>query len=119
MTSKNLATLAVLLASAFASVLAPGAQAQTRKDSAILGMILEPSPGLDPTTSSAASIGEIVHYNVLEGLTKINMDGTVVPLLAESWTIDPDGKSYTFHLKQGREIQRRRSLRCGRRQVQL
>jgi peptide/nickel transport system substrate-binding protein len=83
-----------------AAALSPAAQAQTRKDSAVLGMILEPT-GLDPTTAAAAAIGEIVHYNVLEGLTKINMDGTIVPLLAESWTIDPDGKVYTFKLRKG------------------
>ena len=38
---------------------------------------------------------------MLEGLTKINMDGTIAPLLAESWTIDPDGKVYTFKLRKG------------------
>ena len=79
---------------------APAAHAQTRKDSAVLGMVLEP-PGLDPTTAAAAAIGEVVHYNVLEGLTKVNMDGTIVPLLAESWAVDPDGKVYTFKLKRG------------------
>src|SRR3954468_4435022 len=77
-----------------------GADAQARKDSVVLGMVLEPT-GLDPTSAPAAAIGEVVHYNVLEGLTKINMDGTIVPLLAESWTIDPDGKLYTFKLKKG------------------
>jgi peptide/nickel transport system substrate-binding protein len=77
------------------------AQAQARKDSAVLAMVLEPAPGLDPTSASAAAIGEIVHFNVLEGLTKINMDGSITPLLAESWTTDPDGKSYTFKLRKG------------------
>jgi peptide/nickel transport system substrate-binding protein len=73
-------------------------QAQGRKDAVTIGMVLEP-PGLDPTVAPAAAIGEIVHYNVLEGLTKINVDGTVTPLLAESWTMDPDGRSYTFKLR--------------------
>ena len=49
----------------------------------------------------AAAIGEVVHLSVLEGLTKINMDGKITPLLAESWTIDPDGKVYTFKLRKG------------------
>ena len=80
--------------------LAAGASAQGRKDSVVLGMTLEP-PGLDPTTAPAAAIGEIVHYNILEGLTKIQLDGKVVPLLAESWSIDPDGKVYTFKLRRG------------------
>ena len=80
------------------------AQAQGRKDSLVLGMVLEP-PGLDPTTAPAAAIGEIVHYNILEGLTKINVDGSVTPLLAESWSVSPDGKAYTFKLKKGIRFQ--------------
>ncbi len=76
------------------------AWAQRRKDSVVLGMVLEPT-GLDPTTGAAAAIGEIVHYNILEGLTKINVDGSVTPLLAESWSTTPDGKTYTFKLKKG------------------
>ncbi|HZT56222.1 MAG TPA: ABC transporter substrate-binding protein, partial [Burkholderiaceae bacterium] len=91
----------IALVAAAATFAPPLAQAQMRKDSAVLGMILEPAPGLDPTAASAAAIGEVVHYNILEGLTKINMDGSIAPLLAESWTVDPDGKSYTFKLKKG------------------
>ena len=80
--------------------LAPHALAQARRDQVVIGMVLEP-PGLDPTSGAAAAIGEIVHYNVLEGLTKIGMDGSVTPLLAESWQLGPDGKTYTFLLKKG------------------
>jgi peptide/nickel transport system substrate-binding protein len=80
--------------------LAPLARAQSRRDSVVLGMVLEP-PGLDPTSGAAAAIGEIVHYNVLEGLTKIGMDGSVTPLLAESWLLGPDGKTYSFVLRKG------------------
>ena len=93
-------TVLLMLASA-AALAAPAAHAQAAKDSAVLGMVLEPAPGLDPTMASAAAIGEVVHYNVLEGLTKINMDGSIAPLLAESWSVDPDGKSYTFKLRKG------------------
>jgi peptide/nickel transport system substrate-binding protein len=82
-------------------VFTPATHAQARKDSAVLAMVLEPAPGLDPTMAAASAIGEIVHYNVLEGLTKINMDGTIVPLLAESWSVDPDGKAYSFKLRKG------------------
>ncbi|MED5620617.1 ABC transporter substrate-binding protein [Ideonella sp. BN130291] len=93
------AASAALIAVALVGTASP-AQAQSRKDAVVLAMVLEP-PGLDPTTAPAAAIGEIVHYNVLEGLTKINQDGSVTPLLAESWTMDPDGRSYTFKLRKG------------------
>ena len=46
----------------------PDALAQARKDTVVLAMILEP-PGLDPTIAPAAAIGEIVHYNIFEGLS--------------------------------------------------
>ena len=78
--------------------------AQRAKDSLVLGMVLEPT-SLDPTSAPAAAIGEIVHYNVLEGLTKINAAGAVLPLLAEDWSSEPDGKSYTFKLRKGVKFQ--------------
>ncbi|EHR69038.1 ABC-type dipeptide transport system, periplasmic component [Burkholderiales bacterium JOSHI_001] len=91
-----LATVAAL----GAGLAAPSAQAQARKDQVVIGLVLEPQ-GLDPTTAPAAAIGEVVHYNLFEGLTRINADGSVSPLLADSWTMDPDGKSYSFRLKKG------------------
>jgi peptide/nickel transport system substrate-binding protein len=61
-------------------------------------MVLEP-PGLDPTAGAAAAIGEVTHYNIFEGLTKINEDFSVTPLLAEKWTFSPDLKTLTFTLR--------------------
>jgi peptide/nickel transport system substrate-binding protein len=90
----------LVVAGLLALSVAPAALAQAGKTTAVIGLTLEP-PGLDPTTGAAAAIGEIVHYNVLEGLTKINQDGSVSPLLAESWKVEPDGRSYTFKLRRG------------------
>ncbi len=89
-----------LLAGAPLAAALPLAQAQSKKDNVVLGMVLEPT-SLDPTSAAAAAIGEIVHYNVLEGLTKISMDGAVTPLLADNWYHTPDGKTYTFTLRKG------------------
>ncbi|NBQ87231.1 MAG: ABC transporter substrate-binding protein [Betaproteobacteria bacterium] len=83
-----------------ASALPLQAQAQGRKDSIVLAMALEP-PGLDPTAGAASAIAEITHYNIFETLTKINADGTVSPLLAESWEVSPDLRTYTFRLRRG------------------
>ncbi|WP_319532466.1 ABC transporter substrate-binding protein [uncultured Cohaesibacter sp.] len=88
-------TAALVVASGF---LATGALA-ARTDITI-GVRLEP-PHLDPTAGAAAAIDEIVYTNVFEGLTRIIGDGSVVPALAESWTISEDGKTYTFKLHDG------------------
>ena len=80
------------------------ALAQSRKDSMVIGIALEP-PGLDPTANAASSIAEIVQYNILETLTKINSDGSVTPLLAESWEASPDLRTYTFKLRRGVKFQ--------------
>src|SRR5271157_482670 len=82
------ASLALVLSAGFAFA----------KDSVTIGMVLEP-PGLDPTTAPAAAIGEVTHYNIFEGLTKIEEDFSVTPLLAEKWTFSPDLKTLTFTLK--------------------
>lgn len=76
------------------------AAAQTAARSVVINLSLEPNT-LDPTMGAAASIGEVVHYNVLEGLTKIEENGAVVPLLAESWGVDSAGKVYSFRLRAG------------------
>ena len=78
--------------------------AQGRKDAMVLGMTLEP-PGLDPTAGAAAAIAEIVQYNVFETLTRINADGSVTPLLAQSFEVSPDLKTYTFQLHRGIKFQ--------------
>jgi peptide/nickel transport system substrate-binding protein len=38
---------------------------------------------------------------MFEGLTRIQDDFSIAPQLAESWTVSPDGKTYTFKIRQG------------------
>jgi len=99
-------TLALLPAAAglLASGLPFAALAQAKKDTLVLAMALEP-PGLDPTAGAASAIAEIVLYNVFETLTKINADGKVTPLLAESWEVSPDLKTVTFKLRKDVKFQ--------------
>jgi len=93
---------ALLAAAAFTALflLPQPVSAQGKKDSVVMGMTLEP-PGLDPTAGAAAAIAEVTLYNVYETLTKIKEDGSVGPLLAESWQASPDLKTYTFKLRKG------------------
>lgn len=96
-TAINLAMGLPLTAGLAASL---GAVAQPKKDTLVLAMTLEP-PGLDPTAGAAAAIGEVVHYNLFETLTKIGADSTISPLLAQRWTVTPDNKTWAFHLRPG------------------
>lgn len=91
---------AVLLGGALPAAAPAQTPAQTRDNGLVLGLSLEPT-SLDPTSSPSASIGEVVHYNVFEGLTRIEENGTVAPMLAQSWSSSADGKTYTFKLLQG------------------
>jgi peptide/nickel transport system substrate-binding protein len=85
------------------------ADAAPHGDSVVIGMVLEP-PGLDPTAGAAAAIGEVTHYNVFEGLTKIEANNSVTPLLAQSWQISADLRTYTFKLKDGVTFQNGKPL---------
>ncbi|MGD8469698.1 MAG: ABC transporter substrate-binding protein, partial [Desulfobacterales bacterium] len=58
-------------------------------------------PGLDPTASASAAIDRVVYANIMEGLVKVDRNGKFVPGLATQWNVSPDGKVYTFQLRQG------------------
>lgn len=53
---------------------------------------------LDPHTATGLPEAQIF-YDLYEGLMVRGPDGTAKPGLAESWTISPDGKTYTFRLR--------------------
>ncbi len=74
------------------------AGAGPRDRSVVICLSLRPED-LDPTASAAAAIGEVVHGNVLEGLTRIEENGGVAPLLARSWTLSDDQLRYRFQLR--------------------
>lgn len=44
---------------------------------------------------------DYVMSNILEGLVGYRGDASVGPMLAESWDISEDGKTYNFHLREG------------------
>lgn len=63
--------------------------------------VLEAEPSrLDPamTTNLAENNTEL---QLFEGLTRLDKEDVPQPALAESWDVSPDGKVYTFHLRDG------------------
>lgn len=86
-------TLATLLATTLLTGMA---------SAATLNVAIDSSPaGLDPHLITAFNSVVIVQSNIYEGLTAIDKNLAVVPGLAESWEISPDGLNYTFKLRAG------------------
>ncbi|MDR1767915.1 MAG: ABC transporter substrate-binding protein [Propionibacteriaceae bacterium] len=63
----------------------------------VVGATLEPA-SMDPWHNTAASIPQVLLYNVYETLVKVDQDGKICPLLAREWEISADRTEYTFHL---------------------
>ena len=55
-------------------------------------------PTLDPHLTTAATSAQVI-VEVFGGLVTIDKDLNVVPDLAESWDVSPDGTVYTFRLR--------------------
>lgn len=55
---------------------------------------------LDPALSTDVPTGEVIAL-LFDNLTQFDVDGRLVPGLAQSWTVDPRGVTYTFHLRSG------------------
>ncbi len=68
------------------------------KQTLVVGASLQP-PTLDPTGSDAASIPQVLLYNVYETLLKVDSSGKLQPLLAAKPVISKDRLTYTFTLK--------------------
>lgn len=72
---------------------------EAQEDASVsIGLAAVPA-NLDFTTTGGAAIFEALLYNVYEGLVRLDGEGTVEPLLAESWEISEDGLEYTFTLR--------------------
>lgn len=99
--TKRVAVAALLAA---AAVVAGPQPAMAAKTKLVLGMAIEPS-GLDPTIAAPVAIGQVTWQNIYQGLVRLDRDGKVQPQLAQSWTIAPDGLTYTFKLRAGVKFQ--------------
>lgn len=92
------ASLAQLPATMAAAPRAAGQQA-AKGGSLVIGRG-EDAQSLDPIRAGSFATGDTLAL-IYDTLTALDMDGKVVPNLAESWEISPDGKEYTFRLRDG------------------
>ncbi|MBN3264939.1 ABC transporter substrate-binding protein [Pectobacterium brasiliense] len=97
---KNLFLSALILTSSLFG-LAAQAETQTSKRGGTLNFLAEPEPPV--LTSLVSTSGAVMKVNakVIEGLLNYDFDMKPTPQLATSWSVSPDGKQYTFHLRKG------------------
>src|SRR5690349_24155336 len=88
--------VAVLLAGGLGAASAQGGR---RGGTLRAGLDSDP-PNMDPHRSTAA-VDRQVFQNLYDKLVDTDENLKIVPMLATSWTISPDGKTYTFKLQQG------------------
>lgn len=81
----------------------PGAPSRAAEAPAPGGVYVEGVVGhptyLNPLLSAFNDADQDVVALVFSGLTRLAPDGTIAPDLASDWTISPDQKTYTFHLR--------------------
>jgi len=66
---------------------------------------------LDPAISADMS-SHIYVMHIFSGLVRLDHELNIVPDIAESWDISPDGKTYTFHLRQGVKFHNGREVKA-------
>jgi len=76
------------------------ALAQTPGDYTIRASLNSDIRGTQPGGNRDANT-DVVMMHVLEGLVAYREDTSVGPMLAESWSLSEDGRTYTFKLRQG------------------
>ena len=101
-----IATAAVSLAACFpTSSNAPSGSPAAAKPSPVRGGTLswgqwDSNDDIDPANPSGSSASEI-DGNIMDTLVAMGADQKIYPLLATKWEMTPDGKKYTFTLRDG------------------
>src|SRR6516162_1234289 len=83
-----------LALAAAALLLLQAGPAAAAKNTLTVGLVVEPE-GLDPTIAAPTVIREVTWLNIYEGLVRLDENGHVLPLLAQSWT-PPDAAPPSF-----------------------
>ena len=95
----------VLCATATATLLlcqGTGALAATPKDTLVIAFGFDDIITMDPAEAFELSAGEIMG-NTYDRLVRLDVNdpSRLIGDVAKSWTVSPDGKTYTFELKNG------------------
>jgi peptide/nickel transport system substrate-binding protein len=99
MTNLNLLTSAAALAAGMALAVPGWADEPVRGGTLQVGLADDP-PELDPHLTSSNASRTVLH-NIFATLVEVDDELQIQPELAERWEVSDDGRSYTFHLREG------------------
>ncbi len=97
---KKLLSVFVLTALTIALSACSGDKADENSSQITIGIPQDVEDSLDPHKAVAAGTKE-VYFNMFEGLVKPDSDGNIIPAVASEYEASPDGKVYTFTLREG------------------
>lgn len=97
---KKNAILGVCLLTLIMTIGSPITQAKTPDDQLIIGMNMNNLLTLDPAAMTGNEVVGIV-VNLYDSLVELDPKklNHVIPALAQTWDVSPDGKTLTFHLR--------------------
>lgn len=96
-----LVAIAILVTAALMPASAGPAASRVPPNVLVIGEIISDSNSLDPA-QAFEFVSVWTDYHVYDTLVDFSRDFTrAIPRLAESWTVSPDGKTYTFKLRSG------------------
>jgi len=72
-------------------------------------LLRDSTTGYDPALTTESTVFSI-DSAIFDTVAEINPDGTIVPSLAESWTLSQDGLTYTFKIRTGVKFHNGRAM---------
>jgi oligopeptide transport system substrate-binding protein len=96
---KKIALFLSILSIGFTMACAKSNRKESRLEEQHLRINVSRPPLTFDPRKGTGMIASQIHYMLFEGLMKIEPDLTVIPAQAKSVEISPDGKIYTFHLR--------------------
>lgn len=76
-----------------------GCDRQANDSPVVVSVIGRTQEIVEPLTNNATTAGRVTLGATAQGLVSLDVDGEVIPALAQRWIVEDDGRSYIFRLR--------------------